>query len=624
MRLQSKRRKDFESKERVPFVEVDASMQQTETQLPIKTRADELRFAFKVLLLQGYRGLKNILFPIPLWKKDEDRRWSIASILAISETPLWNPDDTVENKILTAGKIENLRIAARKLNGIKVSAGQVFSFWKQIGNPNFGKGYVLGREIREGCIVPSIAGGICQISNALYDVAVRSGFEILERHRHSSVIPGSLAEQNRDATVKWNYVDLRFRSPVDFRIEIEFNSESMIVRFRTLSPVQAETEEPGDFVPETSESVSTRNFHSLNDCYTCGRISCSQHSWNNRPTTDFTAWILDEVWPELDEYVRTQWKPKDSVIVPMKNGTRWGTNRFNWTVRTAKNVRSLFLPALWRSFKLRYGSGKQTNRFRLNLELDRLLAQAAAKRIPYEASHIVVSQTLLPFLWEAGVFAGRTFDVLMTRLPFFLLHERLNQAHTRYPQSETLNDFRAPASWIESEYRALNSAQRILSPHSEILESFPNQAFALSWVFPKAQEKPRTEKKGILFPGSALGRKGAYEMKRLAEEFHLSLYVLGNAIERDGFWENVSIRPFQNSWEEIGLVVYPAYIEHQPRQLLKAASMGIPVITTTASGLAGYEEKGIILVPIGDYDRLKHEVRLTLKADSMEALPQSK
>ena len=37
-----------------------------------------------------------------------------------------------ENWILTAGKIENLRIAIKNLNGIEVSANQVFSFWKHV------------------------------------------------------------------------------------------------------------------------------------------------------------------------------------------------------------------------------------------------------------------------------------------------------------------------------------------------------------------------------------------------------------------------------------------------------------------------------------------------------------
>ena len=66
--------------------------------------------------------------------------------------------------------------------------------------------------------MPTIAGGLCQLSNALYDTALKANFEIIERHRHTKVIKSSLAEQDRDATVKWNYVDLRFKSTRSFRM----------------------------------------------------------------------------------------------------------------------------------------------------------------------------------------------------------------------------------------------------------------------------------------------------------------------------------------------------------------------------------------------------------------------
>ena len=69
----------------------------------------------------------------------------------------------------------------------------------------------MGRELREGCLVPSIGGGLCQLSNALYDAALRAGLQVVERHRHTQVVPGSLAESDRDATVFWNYRDLRLR-----------------------------------------------------------------------------------------------------------------------------------------------------------------------------------------------------------------------------------------------------------------------------------------------------------------------------------------------------------------------------------------------------------------------------
>lgn len=140
-------------------------------------------------------------------------------LVATSKSELWNKDDNAENWIMTAGKIQNLRLAASRINGVEIPSGELFSFWKYVGKPSKKNGYIVGREIREGCIVPSIGGGLCQLSNALYDAAVKAGFQIVERHRHSPVVKGSLAEQDRDATIKWNYLDLRFCSDEAFRIE---------------------------------------------------------------------------------------------------------------------------------------------------------------------------------------------------------------------------------------------------------------------------------------------------------------------------------------------------------------------------------------------------------------------
>ena len=111
-------------------------------------------------------------------------------------------------------------------------AGKTFGFWKQIGRTSSLKGFAEGRELREGCVIPTIGGGLCQLSNALYDAALQAGFEIVERHAHTQVIPGSLAEKGRDATVFWNYVDLRFRSDAAFRIEATLDGDELIVQFR--------------------------------------------------------------------------------------------------------------------------------------------------------------------------------------------------------------------------------------------------------------------------------------------------------------------------------------------------------------------------------------------------------
>ena len=152
-------------------------------------------------------------------------------IIAESRTPLRMTDDEVEN-LFASGKIHNLRLAIRKLNGVELGAGEVFSFWTQLGRTSRRRGMCRAVNFAKGALFSTIGGGLCQLSNALYDAALQAGFQIVERHAHTRVIAGSLAEIGRDATVFWNYVDLRFKSTHAFRIEAELTSDDLIVRFR--------------------------------------------------------------------------------------------------------------------------------------------------------------------------------------------------------------------------------------------------------------------------------------------------------------------------------------------------------------------------------------------------------
>ena len=159
-----------------------------------------------------------------------------AFVLAENETPLWT-HRSAEEWLLTAGKVHNLRLAAARLDGLVVRAGQVFSFWHALGRATRRRGFVAGRELREGCMVARTGGGLCQLSNALYAAALDAGAGIVERHAHSQLVPGSAAEQGRDATVFWNYLDLRFRLPVPFEIEARLDAQRLVVRLRGLSPL---------------------------------------------------------------------------------------------------------------------------------------------------------------------------------------------------------------------------------------------------------------------------------------------------------------------------------------------------------------------------------------------------
>ena len=159
----------------------------TDTHLHGKpTFSGALIFHAKATLHQIRRAVHNILrnetvrFPV-------NHRPTNEVIIAESTVPLW-ADGIEAEKDLLLGKVQNLRVALRRLHGAEIPAGGIFSFWGQVGRASRWRGYVAGRELREGCIIPAIGGGLCQLSNALYDAALSAGFEIIERHAHTRII----------------------------------------------------------------------------------------------------------------------------------------------------------------------------------------------------------------------------------------------------------------------------------------------------------------------------------------------------------------------------------------------------------------------------------------------------
>ena len=107
---------------------------------------------------------------------------------------------------LEAGKRQNVQLAATAFHGAVISPDRPLSFWRTLGPATEARGFTWGMEIRSGCAIPAIGGGLCLLSNALFALAVELGWEILERHGHSMALADPRA---LDATVAYPYVDLR-------------------------------------------------------------------------------------------------------------------------------------------------------------------------------------------------------------------------------------------------------------------------------------------------------------------------------------------------------------------------------------------------------------------------------
>ncbi len=539
-------------------------------------------------------------------------------IIAESRTPLRMTNDEAEN-LFTSGKIHNLRHAVRILNGLEVGAGDVFSFWTQLGRASRRKGYVRGRELREGCLVLTIGGGLCQLSNALYDAALQAGHQIVERHAHTRVIAGSLAEIGRDATVFWNYVDLRFKSTHSFRIEAELTSDDLIVRFR--GEVGARSS-----LRRSTATGTVADFENVNDCFTCEAQECFRYvrplairSYSGR-----TAYLVDEYWPEFDRYIAATKRSDDLLCVPM-DGKRFVKANYAWTIDGFGAVKQNRLFVLHRSFKSRRLASQGAIRQRALLAASESLALRYASLLKYDVTHITTMQQFLPYLWRDGHLGGRTFDVLMTSLPLAVLQNRLDQAAALHPESSTLNDFRADYRLIEAESEALRHARKIITPHSDIAALYPHKTVLLDWCIPeKESERSRCDGfvANVVFPASTVGRKGAYELRAALRNLSVQISLNGQLLEGNSFWDGFQVKrtPTGADWlRGATVVVLPAFVEHQPRRLLEAVARGVPVIASKACGLG--QLGGIAEVESGDIASLRQEIEKALGRSQSVTLP---
>lgn len=563
---------------------------------PEPTRWSALVFLFKARCFQIKRWLQDLAHPVTRYSFGE--KSTELPLTADWSSDLWSEGASPRERKLQLGKVQNLRIAAQVLNGLEIPAGGVWSFWKHLGRTSVAKGYSIGRELREGCLVPQIGGGLCQLSGALYNAALEAGLEIVERHPHSNSTVGSLARIGRDATVFWNYVDLRLRHPSAWRLEVHLDKERLHIRIR--SDLKRPPSSPITHEKAPSDSP-------LNTCSTCGIESCFRSSplQGAQASVDRIAVLVDAWWPEWEAFLNSEQTPPRDLLLPL-DGKRWGKTNYQWDTTLYSTSRAFTWLALKRAWETRGLRNEGARRQQVLLQWDERLAHAYGRALDATHSHVLISQTLLPYLWRDGWLGGRTFDVLMTRLPLTTLHARLDHAATLHPTSHTCADFRAPDDLLRHETEALAAANRWITPHSEIAKLGGKRAVHLPWTLPVLEKAPfsTNPRKRIVFPASTLCRKGGYELRDALADLPVELELKGGVLEGADFWQDLRLSASSPDWlDEADVIVLPAFVEHCPRLLLKAIAAGKPVIASKACGLEGLP--GVTEIDAGHVEQLR-------------------
>jgi len=111
-------------------------------------------------------------------------------------------------------RVHNIVAAARKLDGVVVPPGEVFSFNQHVGYVTAANGFEDSLIIWGDRTAVGVGGGVCQVSTTVFRAALFGGFPIVERWAHGYVVSW-YGEPGMDATVYVPTVDFKFRNDTD-------------------------------------------------------------------------------------------------------------------------------------------------------------------------------------------------------------------------------------------------------------------------------------------------------------------------------------------------------------------------------------------------------------------------
>lgn len=124
---------------------------------------------------------------------------------------------------LQVNKAVNIKLACKKLNGLIIRPGEIFSFWHTVGKTTRRKGYKDGRVIVGDKLTPGIGGGLCNLSNTIHRMILHSPLEVVEFHSHSDALApdeGQRVPFSSGTSVSYNYIDYRFRNNTNQTVQL--------------------------------------------------------------------------------------------------------------------------------------------------------------------------------------------------------------------------------------------------------------------------------------------------------------------------------------------------------------------------------------------------------------------
>ena len=212
----------------------------------------------------------------------------------------------------------NLRLACEKLNGTVIMPGGTFSYNETLGPRTYAAGYKNAKVYENGQVVDGIGGGICQISSTLYNAALMSDMEIVERRNHQFVT--SYVGAGRDATVVYGSTDFRFKNTRTYPVRIVASAKNGVATVSIFGIKEADREYTYSFKTETISTIPYTTKYVTDSSLAVGKEVVKQKGANGLVTQTYMTKMLN------GKVISTELLSKDTYSAMQRIINRGGTS----------------------------------------------------------------------------------------------------------------------------------------------------------------------------------------------------------------------------------------------------------------------------------------------------------
>lgn len=206
---------------------------------------------------------------------------------------------------------ENIKLAARLIDGTVIMPGQQISFNEVIGEISANTGFLPATVILDGEYDTGTGGGICQVSTTLYNAAVRADLKIDERRNHSR--PVNYVPMGMDAAVASGLLDLKITNPFDFPVYIKAKADNSDIAFSIVGDTDKKNYDV-ELVSERAAVLSNKTKNQYTSALPQGSTEVAQSGYTGYSYSSYKIKSKDGEVISREDYLSSHYPSRDTII----------------------------------------------------------------------------------------------------------------------------------------------------------------------------------------------------------------------------------------------------------------------------------------------------------------------